>query len=58
VAGDSEQVERYRNWAEAQIKPGEKIEDVRDARPEIRQAMERAEHFLGLAALMAFCLRA
>lgn len=56
VAGDSQQVERYRNWVEAQIKPGEKIEDVRDARPEIRPAMERAEHFLGLAALMAFVL--
>jgi len=26
------------------------MEDVRDARPEIRTAMERAEHFLGLAA--------
>ncbi|MFA6903515.1 MAG: FtsX-like permease family protein [Gallionellaceae bacterium] len=56
VAGDSEQVLRYRDWVAEQIKPGEKIEDVRDARPEIRQAMERAEHFLGLAALMAFVL--
>lgn len=56
VAGDNEQVERFRDWAKAQIKPGEKLEDVRDARPEIRQAMERAEHFLGLAALMAFVL--
>ena len=56
VAGDSEQVESFRKWAATQIKLGEKIEDVRDARPEIRQAMERAEHFLGLAALMAFVL--
>ena len=56
VAGDNEQVDHFRSWVAAQIKPGEKIEDVRDARPEIRQAMERAEHFLGLAALMAFVL--
>lgn len=56
IAGDSEQVDNFRNWAKSQLKPGEKIEDVRDARPEIRQAMERAEHFLGLAALMAFVL--
>jgi putative ABC transport system permease protein len=56
VAGDSEKVLRYRDWVAERIKPGEKIEDVRDARPEIRQAMERAEHFLGLAALMAFVL--
>ncbi|HUX89834.1 MAG TPA: FtsX-like permease family protein [Gallionellaceae bacterium] len=56
VAGDSAQVDSFRNWAQTQIKAGEKIEDVRDARPEIRQAMERADHFLGLAALMAFVL--
>jgi len=56
VAGDTEQVKDFRNWVKAQIKPGEKIEDVRDARPEIRQALERAESFLGLAALMAFVL--
>ena len=36
--------------------PGRKIEDVRDARPEIRTALERAEHFLGLAALTAVIL--
>ena len=56
VAGESEQVESFRVWVIKQIKPGEKLEDVRDARPEIRLALERAEHFLGLAALMAFVL--
>lgn len=56
VAGENEQVENFRLWAKDRLKPGEKLEDVRDARPEIRQAMERAEHFLGLAALMAFVL--
>jgi putative ABC transport system permease protein len=56
VAGDNAQVESFHNWLKPQIKAGEKIEDVRDARPEIRQAMERAESFLGLAALMAFVL--
>ena len=56
VAGSSEQVENFSNWIKPQIKAGEKLEDVRDARPEIRQAMERAESFLGLAALMAFVL--
>lgn len=56
VAGENKKVEDFRNWASLQIKPGEKIEDVRDARPEIRQSMDRAEQFLGLAALMAFVL--
>jgi putative ABC transport system permease protein len=56
VAGENEQVESFRLWVKERLKSGEKLEDVRDARPEIRQAMERAEHFLGLAALMAFVL--
>lgn len=56
VAGDNAQVESFHNWLKPKISAGEKIEDVRDARPEIRQAMERAESFLGLAALMAFVL--
>jgi putative ABC transport system permease protein len=56
LAGENDQVESFRLWVKDRLKPGEKLEDVRDARPEIRQAMERAEHFLGLAALMAFVL--
>ncbi len=56
VAGEAEQVANYRSWLQSKIKAGEKLEDVRDARPEIRLALERAEHFLGLAALMAFVL--
>lgn len=56
VAGDAAQVTRLRNWLQARLQAGEKLEDVRDARPEIRLALERAEHFLGLAALMAFVL--
>lgn len=56
VAGDTKQVNDFRFWVKEELKPGEKIEDVRDARPEIRQALERSESFLGLAALMAFVL--
>ncbi len=56
VAGDAAQVAELRSWLKARLLAGEKLEDVRDARPEIRQALERAEHFLGLAALMAFVL--
>jgi putative ABC transport system permease protein len=56
VAGDARQVADLRNWLESRVQAGEKIEDVRDARPEIRTALERAEHFLGLAALTAVVL--
>ena len=56
VAGEARQVEALRNELKPGLSNGEKLEDVRDARPEIRTALERAEHFLGLAALTAAIL--
>ncbi len=56
VAGDAMQVNALRLWLSERLQVGEKLEDVRDARPEIRTALERAEHFLGLAALTAVVL--
>jgi putative ABC transport system permease protein len=56
VAGAAEQVKAYRAGVEPKLSGNEKLEDVRDARPEIRTSLERAEHFLGLAALTAAIL--
>ncbi len=56
VAGEARQVEALREELKPKLANGEKLEDVRDARPEIRGALERAEHFLGLAALTAAIL--
>jgi len=56
IAGDAYQVDRLRTELKSKLKGYEKLEDVRDARPEIRTALERAEHFLGLAALTAAIL--
>jgi putative ABC transport system permease protein len=56
VAGDAKQVANLRAWLQLRLTISEKLEDVRDARPEIRTALERAEHFLGLAALTAVVL--
>jgi len=56
VAGDAKQVADLRAWLQGRMGLGEKLEDVRDARPEIRNSLERAEHFLGLAALTAVVL--
>jgi putative ABC transport system permease protein len=53
-AGDAVQMAAFR--AALRLTPNEKMEDVRDARPEIRTALERAEHFLGLAALTSAIL--
>ena len=56
IAGEARQVEALRDELQPKLANGEKLEDVRDARPEIRTALERAEHFLGLAALTAAIL--
>ncbi len=55
-AGDAKQIEGLRAWLQARLQLGERLEDVRDARPEIRTALERSEHFFGLAALTAVIL--
>jgi putative ABC transport system permease protein len=58
VAGDPARVAEFRSAAERLIGPGQRVEDVRDARPEIRSALERAEKFLGLSALLSVILAA
>ncbi len=55
-AGEAAQISGFRDWLQQRLTVGEKLEGVRDARPEIRVALERAEHFLGLAALTAALL--
>ena len=58
VAGEAVQVEAFRSWAQARLSRGEKLEDVRDARPELRQILDRAQRYLGLAALLTVLLAA
>jgi len=56
VAGEAEQVAALRAQWLPRLSGNERLENVTDARPEIRTALERAEHFLGLAALTAAIL--
>ena len=56
VAGDAKQVRALSEELKGKLSGNERLEDIRDARPEIRSALERAEHFLGLAALTAAIL--
>ncbi len=56
VAGDENSVRGFSAFAEKQIAPGQRIETIRDARPEIKSGLERAERFLGLSTLLAVVL--
>lgn len=58
VAGDQRAIDGYRGYAKRRLGPGQRVEDVRDARPEIKSALEKAERFLGLSALSSVVLAA
>jgi putative ABC transport system permease protein len=58
IAGGREAIEAYRTWAEPRLPSGVRLEGLRDARPEVRAALERSERFMGLAALVAVALAA
>jgi putative ABC transport system permease protein len=56
VAGPA--TDAFRDWAKARLDRGQRLESIRDLRPEVRQTLDRAEKFLALAALVAVMLAA
>ncbi|MCP4500059.1 MAG: ABC transporter permease, partial [Deltaproteobacteria bacterium] len=56
LAGDQDQVERFSRWMRSHTLPGERMLGLEDGRPEMRTALERAQQFLGLAALVSVLL--
>ena len=58
LAGEASAIDGLRDWLQAHLAPGERLEDMSNARPEIRSALERAERFLGLATLLTVILAA
>ncbi|HEU0153781.1 MAG TPA: FtsX-like permease family protein [Arenimonas sp.] len=58
VAGEASAVERFTATAREQLGRGQRLETAGDARPEIRRALDRADRFLGLAALVSVVLAA
>ncbi len=57
-AGEAAAVAGFETWAKARLGRGEQLEDVANARPEMRTALERAERYLRLSALLAVVLAA
>ncbi|HET9650789.1 MAG TPA: FtsX-like permease family protein [Usitatibacter sp.] len=56
VRGEPKAVERFREAARPLVGRGERLEGVRDARSEVRIALERSQRFLGLASLLSVVL--
>jgi putative ABC transport system permease protein len=58
VAGDAAAVEQYVVVARPALARGQRMETIKDARPEVRSSLDRAGRFLGLAALVSVVLAA
>jgi putative ABC transport system permease protein len=58
LSGPLGSVEAFRAEQGADLPPGARVQGLRDARPEMRAALDRAQRFLGLAALTSLLLAA
>src|SRR5471030_1169099 len=58
VAGARAPTEAYESWAKPKLGPGQRIESLGNARPEVRAGLDRAQQFLGLSAMLAVILAA
>ena len=58
VAGEPSEVAGFEAWAKPRLKRGESLENVDNARPEVRATLDRTERFLRFAAMLAVVLAA
>ena len=58
AAGEAKAVAGFQAWLTQRLERGERLEDTRNARPEIRGALDRAERFLGLSTVLTVVLAA
>jgi len=57
-AAETQTMAGFRDWLKTQLRPTDTLQGIKDARPELRMALDRADRFLGLAALVAVILAA
>jgi putative ABC transport system permease protein len=55
-AGDRSRIEDFKSWLAAHKRPGERLRDITEASPQVRNAVERAGRFLSLASLVSVLL--
>ncbi|MDD5033133.1 MAG: ABC transporter permease [Methylococcaceae bacterium] len=48
-AGDEKRIREFRHWLKPQLNPGQKLVDIHQDRPELGNALSRAERYLGLS---------
>ena len=58
VAGSGDALAGYRTWLEGELTPGQRLQSIEDASPEIRGSLQRAHQFLMLVALLTVMIAA
>ncbi len=56
VAGEPKNVQQFSEKIAPMLQRGERVQDVKNARPEIKSALDKAETFLGLSAMVSVVL--
>jgi len=57
-AAESQSLQTFTGWLKTQLRPADSIQGIKDARPELKTALDRADRFFGLSALIAVMLAA
>jgi putative ABC transport system permease protein len=55
-AGDQADIASFKTWLTTNLKPGEEIQDLENARPEMRSALERTRKFFALAIVLTLVI--
>ncbi len=55
-AGDPAALEGFKGWLTTRLKAGERIQDLENARPEMRNALERTRKFFALAIVLTLII--
>jgi putative ABC transport system permease protein len=55
-AAANQAMENYAEWLTPQLVRGERVDDIRSARPEMRNSLNKAQQFLGIASMVGVIL--
>ena len=53
VAGETQAVAQYEAWVSTRLEKGQRLDTLETGRPEVRRALDRAQRFLALVALLS-----
>jgi putative ABC transport system permease protein len=56
LAGDQVDIAIFKNWLTLNLQPGEEVQDLENARPEMRRALERTRKFFALAIILTLVI--